>query len=766
MSSTAHTLAPTFVTVDDVTRPYMLAKHVGPVFPCRPRDGWEDGKLRKAKSPYPVNGFYAATRDPKQIGAWQREHEGCLWGVWAGAASLVVLDVDMGGDKDGWASLDEAGLTPPDTFVQTTMNGGDHYIYTAPEGAVLAPNSPHVTPAGEVLDDVDRRAGNSYFIWYSDQVPTSRDAFAPAPEWLCTPSSSSSEGTSSDEAVSAWLARIGQQQPHELHSLETKVSELEGREFGHDDMNRAVAAIVRTSSLADTPYNVTPYLERLHAAYTRPPWNTDHYRHDFDASLAGAVRKYSSTPPRLELVGLTPRQDTMTTAEPIRLESRDDVTEQPARLVLTKASTVTMQRQRWLWHGRIPADTPSIFAGRGGEGKTTYALDLAAQLTRGELPGEHEGTPADVLVWSGEDRAETVLLPRLTAAGADLERVHIVTSVQQGDETIDTPRFPEHIEALEAAVSATSAALVILDPLTSTTGGDLHKVADVRRTLDALAGVTHRTGAVVLGIMHFNKGQGHAGDKLSGSHAFRDAVRSLFLFASDDEAGHRIVTQEKNNYAENIAPSLAYNLVSTTVPLEDGNTVEVARVQHLGESDVSVQDLIDRQREDAEQRQERSEAEAFLVDYLRGTEAFEAPAGDVLKAARASGFSDQQTKDARRRCKHPRISSTKSTFGSGWVWSLEGGDAEHHPNEGTPEGGTEISQGGEGGKVADPRESATIAPPTPQGGEDGTEDQGLATLPPSPPSTDPVPPSAAILDAFRRAGGDPNSIALEAGDAS
>ena len=431
--------------------------------------------------------------------------------------------------------------------------------------------------------------------------------------------------------------------------------------------------------------------------------------------------------------------------------------QRPVRLVLTPAASVRTRRQQWLWADRIPMDTPSIFAGRGGEGKTTFALDLIAQLTLGTLPGEHHGTPASVLIWSGEDRPETVLLPRLNAAGADLERVHLITGVERDEGTDTTPSFPADVAALETAITSTGAVVAMLDPLTSTTGGDLHKVADVRRTLDALAEVTHRTGAVVLGIMHFNKGQGHAGDKLSGSHAFRDAVRSLFLFARDDESGHRIVTQEKNNYAEEVAASLAYDLVSTEVATDDGETVHVARVVHLGESDVSVQDLIDRTREDPEQRQERGEAEAFLIDYLKGTEAFEAPAADVLKAARASGFSDQQVKDARRRAKSPRVTSRKGAFGGGWVWALDL-DADEY------QGGDQHPEGGEGGKVASPRESATIGATIDQGGQGSNTPQGSATLPPSPPSTDSAPPSPAapaLLAAYRRAGGDNGSVTLD-----
>lgn len=312
-----------------------------------------------------------------------------------------------------------------------------------------------------------------------------------------------------------------------------------------------------------------------------------------------------------------------------------------ARLTLTPASNVTMQRQRWLWADRIPMDTPSIFAGRGGEGKTTFALDLAAKLTRGELPGEYEGEPSTVLIWSGEDRAETVLVPRLTAASADLDRVTIITGVGGGENSTSTPKFPEHLAALADAITETGARLVILDPFTSTTTGDLHKVADVRQSLDGLAEVTHSTEAVVLGIMHFNKGAGIAGDKLSGSHAFRDAVRSLFLFATDEEHDSKVVTQEKNNYAPNTSPSLAFGLVSTPIETSDG-VVHVARVEHFGDSPVSVQDIIGRQPEGEKDRSERQDAEQWLHGFLTQEQyAGTALATVIRDAAREYGFSER-----------------------------------------------------------------------------------------------------------------------------
>jgi len=255
------------------------------------------------------------------------------------------------------------------------------------------------------------------------------------------------------------------------------------------------------------------------------------------------------------------------------------------------AVNIRPERQVWLWDNRIPVGTVSALAGRGGCGKTTYALHLAAKLSRGELPGEHHRNPRRTLIWSGEDQWAPVLVPRLIAAGADLDligRLHVAT--EDGIEV--TPRLPLDTATMREAISASGAALVIIDPIASTMGGDLHREDQVRVALDALARVAADTGAVVMFVRHFGKGGGNASDKMSGSHAFRDAVRSVFLFAQDDD--RLVVTQDKGNYAPPDQESFAFRLENTVVPIVGGDA-NVARVVDLGASEVSVGDIINRQ---------------------------------------------------------------------------------------------------------------------------------------------------------------------------
>ncbi|WP_226863281.1 AAA family ATPase [Mycolicibacterium baixiangningiae] len=308
------------------------------------------------------------------------------------------------------------------------------------------------------------------------------------------------------------------------------------------------------------------------------------------------------------------------------------------------ASTIRPKRQVWLWENKIPIATPSALAGRGGTGKTTYACHMIARLSRGQLPGQYYGQPRPSLIWSGEDSWETVLVPRLIAAGADLNmvgRLSIASSLDGGEVT---PRLPLDTQAVSEAVSASGAVLVLLDPIASTMSGDLHREADVRIAVDALARVADDTGAVMMFVRHFGKGGGNASDKMSGSHAFRDAVRSVFLFAEDGD--RVVVTQDKGNYAPRGEESFAFRLENITVPTEDGPT-DVARVAELGTSEVSVGDVINRIHHDDDDAGERTAAEHWLEDYL--TENGATPSKVIKTEARKEGISEATLKRAKKK---------------------------------------------------------------------------------------------------------------------
>ena len=71
----------------------------------------------------------------------------------------------------------------------------------------------------------------------------------------------------------------------------------------------------------------------------------------------------------------------------------------------------------WLWPKRIPKGTLTLLAGDPGLGKSFLTVELAVRLTRAEF-----GEPGVALIASAEDLPAATVVPRLLAAGADLNR--------------------------------------------------------------------------------------------------------------------------------------------------------------------------------------------------------------------------------------------------------------------------------------------------------------------------------------------------------
>ncbi len=344
------------------------------------------------------------------------------------------------------------------------------------------------------------------------------------------------------------------------------------------------------------------------------------------------------------------------------------------RLKLTRASDIRARKAHFLAKDLIPLGTLTVLSGNSGIGKTTIAIRYLAQLTRGTLEGFHFGKPQAVLILSPEDDEASITRPRLEAAGADLDRVHFMTATrrtQQGE--IDSYiQFPDDTPLLIDAVKQTAAAAVMIDPISSLVAGNLDRREDVRAAFDRLAAeVAKEYRLAVILIAHNRKGVGQVRHMVSGSTAITDAARSVLAVAKDEENETIVLAVDKSSYSTAEGLNLAYQLTSVDVPLATGQVTTVARADFLGQSDVTVAELHARQSGEEQADEDRNAAQQFLLDYLHGQAGLEAAAGDVLKAGRAAGFSDTDLKNARRRCRQPRVASRKSGFGAGWVWGIE-----------------------------------------------------------------------------------------------
>lgn len=326
----------------------------------------------------------------------------------------------------------------------------------------------------------------------------------------------------------------------------------------------------------------------------------------------------------------------------------------PGRTIdLTAAATIAPRRVRWLWDGRLALGTLGLLAGRQGLGKSTLAYWLAAQLTRGTLPGEYEGTPRAVLVCATEDSWEHTIVPRLIAADADLNRVYRVEVVTE-DGLLAPLSLPRDNRGLETAALEKDAALLILDPIISRLGElDTHRDAEVRMALEPLVAVAGRARMAILGLIHHNK-SAHADplQSVMGSTAFSAVARSVHTVVpdpDDDTDMMRLFGTPKNNLGRTNLPTLAFTVESHAVPTEDDGPAWTGRISWHGEHEGSIADAMRQAQEDhGGDRSATTEAADWLQDHLTmrgGTDEWKNIKRDGAKA----GHSESTLKRAKKK---------------------------------------------------------------------------------------------------------------------
>jgi len=133
---------------------------------------------------------------------------------------------------------------------------------------------------------------------------------------------------------------------------------------------------------------------------------------------------------------------------------------------LVRAGDLEMQQVDYLEDPLLPLRMPTVVTGLDGLGKSTILYEKAARATRGQLTGAFEGQPVDVAIASCEDHPQSVILPRLIAAGADLDRVHIVRVNRAGIE--GDIALPEDLPRVALKVEEVDARFLIIDPLVGT----------------------------------------------------------------------------------------------------------------------------------------------------------------------------------------------------------------------------------------------------------------------------------------------------------
>lgn len=147
-------------------------------------------------------------------------------------------------------------------------------------------------------------------------------------------------------------------------------------------------------------------------------------------------------------------------------------------------------------------------------------------------------------------------MPRLTAAGANLDRIHIVSAVSndKGRRGFDLKADLYTLEKKIAEIG--DVVLIVIDPISSYMGKtNSHKNTEVRGVLEPIAEMAERTRLAVCSVTHFSKPNAgkatKALHKFIGSIAFVAAARAAFALLEDpNDKDRRLFLHAKNNLAE------------------------------------------------------------------------------------------------------------------------------------------------------------------------------------------------------------------------
>lgn len=220
------------------------------------------------------------------------------------------------------------------------------------------------------------------------------------------------------------------------------------------------------------------------------------------------------------------------------------------KLILTLASEIQPEPINWIWKDWLAKGKLTILAGAGGAGKTTISLNIASAIsTAGKFPDDSQSKQGNVLIWSGEDDPEDVLVPRLIAANASLERIRFVTGTHSsnGDRSFDPHRDIAELRSAMREVGNIS--LLIIDPLVSFVNGNMHLANVVRASLQPLLDLAQENGCAIIGITHFGKGgQGKdIAERVIGSQAFSAVARMVWVATMNKISGDGVLVRAKSN---------------------------------------------------------------------------------------------------------------------------------------------------------------------------------------------------------------------------
>jgi hypothetical protein len=534
--------------VDHPNHPQCIGKH-GPDNPC-------DGE--RGKHPAVKWGTWAVAATPQMIDLeWGKRRGVANIAIACGPSGLVVFDEDEAGEADRWCVTN--GVTLPNTYTVPTGRGR-HLYYRWDHTQQRIGNVPKAVDGFKM----DVRGDGGYAIGEGSQHASGAtytgngQPIADLPPKVAEVLLAAGKHTQ-PEPVLADLAghhntKIGFHDRH--HALVAYAGRL--RKSGID-YREAEPAFRQRWLLCEQPEGEIPEAH-FHSPTCPYPVTWE----EAQAKLRDVYDRYAAG----------------------QNLAADNNGQTSRNLTVTPGSSVTARRIEWWEPDLIVASSINLIAAREGVGKSTVAASWAASETRN----------GGSVLWVGtEESREYAVVPRLIAAGADLDRVLFVdveVTLATGNFTT-TLQFPLDLPAIERTITERKVTMMVLDPCKGLVPPDFKGSDDVavRQYLEPIAKLCSDCHVTLLGLTHFGKrDSSDSGLLILGSIAWSQVARSVVSIAEDSDSGTRVLTNTKSNYATRTR-SIEFTIKSKVIDTEDG-PAEVGSVDWIGDTDKDARALL------------------------------------------------------------------------------------------------------------------------------------------------------------------------------
>ena len=580
------------------------------------------------KRPVCKNGVKDATVDEPQIRQWFTRGD-CNIGMSAEGLLAIDLDFLKGSTKSKdelQVDLDAARVFYDDgsCHAQKTRSGGLHVVYRIPQRLVgLLKNSTKFERHGNV--DIDLRTTGGYIVVAPSFVEADEKAGAGRYTWKRELVAIENLPFPPQRVIDKLAIVAGKNNPianggddvliDRARNYLAKMPESVSGQGGHNCLLSAATALTHGFGL---DADITKDLLGEFNERCSPCWSEK----EIDHKIAEAMRtEHPSEKGHLARKnGQHPKSVTTT---------QTDAGKSTRRHEITLASEVVIKPVSWLWKYRFLDSKFSIISGEGGKGKSTFLCYVSATVSTGRNWIDGESCQRGCVVYlRGEDDADSVLVPRLKVADADLEKIaiHRQTQVLEGGQWVEDDDITvRNVDAIEEIINdserktGVTAKLFILDPFSEFLGDTKeNNNKDMRNATRRLRNYAEKKGIAIIGIEHHNKSvTGSAQHRVTGSQAKTSMSRSTWGVYDDPEnEGWLLFAKLKNNHK--VAKTIRFQLVDSDIP-------DIAKIE-FGAVDVDMTaDNIElaTQRKQAEtirnhdQKPLRLEqAKGFLQDFL------------------------------------------------------------------------------------------------------------------------------------------------------